>query len=499
MKSGDAVEVKPTSAPQKSKGKAGPNLQKPGKKLSTSSAQSSAQEDVFRIVPHSVEAEKAVLSSMLQAPSECIGEAMEGKLFADLFYSEGRQILYRTIVELYDNGQPANPIALTDLLRDRKQLDLVGGPSAIAEVMRFVASAADFGYYTGKLREKFILRRIISTSNAFIAKAYDEVPNITDLLDAYERDVLQVRESMESDEVILSIQEHLVKAIDHIQEMLDNPNSMAGVETGYNDFDKMTRGMQAGQMIVVAARPGMGKTSFAMNVVENVALKTKTAVAVFSLEMTSEQLVQRMLCSQAKIPMFKLLGGGALSEKRDFPRLTAAASRLAEAKIFIDDTPALSIMALRAKARRLKKQHNIGLIAIDYLQLLKSESKAAEQSRQNEVAEISQGVKALAKELELPIMVLAQLNRGVEGRTSNRPKLSDLRESGSIEQDADVVALLMRDAYYAESDADKDDLAGKATLIVAKQRNGATGDVSLFFNEEIMRFENGAKQAEPGE
>lgn len=500
MNPGDAVELKGSSAPQRSKQNAGPNLQKTGEKLSTSSAQDSSQPDEFRVVPHSVEAEKAVLSSMLQAPSECIGEAMEGKLFADLFYHEGRQILYQTIVELYDNGQPANPIALTDLLRDRKQLDIVGGPAAIAEIMRFVASAADFGYYTEKLREKFILRQIIKTSNHFSARAYDEVPNITDLLDAYERDVLQVRESMDSDQVILSIQEHLVTAIDHIQEMLDNPNAMAGIESGFSDLDKMTRGMQAGQMIVVAARPGMGKTSFAMNVVENVALKSKTPVAVFSLEMTSEQIVQRMLCSQAKIPMYKLLGGGALSEKRDFPRLTAAASRLAEAKVFIDDTPALSIMALRAKARRLKKQHNIGMIAIDYLQLLKSESKAAEQSRQNEVAEISQGVKALAKELELPIMVLAQLNRSPETRTgSNRPKLSDLRESGSIEQDADVVGLLMRDAYYAEGDDEKDELAGKATLIIAKQRNGATGDIPLFFNEEIMRFENGSRQEEPGE
>lgn len=489
--------MKSSSAPSQ---KAGPHLQKGPEKLSTSSSQDNPQSaaDVLRVVPHSVEAEKAVLSSMLQAPSECIGEAMEGRLFAELFYSEGRQILYRTIVELYDNGQPADPIALTDLLRDRSQLDIVGGPAEIAEIMRFVASAADFTYYTERLREKYILRRVISTSNEYISQAYGDAPNVNELLDKFETDVLHVRESMDSDAVVLSIQEHLVKAIDSIQEMMDNPGAMAGVSTGFTDLDKMTRGMQAGQMIVVAARPGMGKTSFAMNVVENVALKSKVPTAVFSLEMTSEQIVQRMLCSQAKIPMFKLLGGGTLSEKRDFPRLTGAASRLAEAKIFIDDTPALSIMALRAKARRLKKQHNIGLIAIDYLQLLKGSSQGKEHNRQQEVAEISQGVKALAKELELPIMVLAQLNRAPEaGGGSNRPKLSHLRESGSIEQDADVVGLLMRDAYYAESDDEKEELAGKATFIVAKQRNGATGDVPLFFNEEIMQFVNGTREEEP--
>lgn len=480
----EATTKPPAPTPRKNAGGGAPALQ-------TAPAQSYSQ-DTHRVVPHSIEAEKAVLSSMLQAPSECIGQAMEGKLFPELFYNEGRQILYRTIVELYDEGKPADPIAMTDLLRDRRQLDLIGGPSELAEILTFVASAADFGYYSGKLKDKYILRQVISASNANISKAYDDVPSVTDLLDGFERDVLAIREGMESEGGIQGIQHYLMEAIQQIQDMFDNPGKVSGIQTGFRDFDKKTQGLQGGQMIVIAARPSMGKTSLAMNIVENVSLKSKIPVAVFSLEMTSQQLVQRMLCSQASIPMHKMLGG-LLSEKRDFSKLQRAAGQLAEAKVFIDDTPSLSIMALRAKARRLKKQHDIGLIAIDYLQLLRSESKRAQDNRQQEVSEISSGVKALAKELNVPIIVLAQLNRSPETRSgSNRPMLSDLRESGSIEQDADLVGLLMRDAYYAQSEQEKEELAGKATLIIAKQRNGATGDVHLTFREELMRFETAA-------
>jgi replicative DNA helicase len=258
----------------------------------------------------------------------------------------------------------------------------------------------------------------------------------------------------------------------------------------------MTDGMHGAEMFVIAARPSMGKTALAMNIAEHVAIDGQKPVAIFSLEMSSQQLVQRMLCSRARVSLQKVKEG--FLRDRDFPCLTAAASKLAEARLFIDDTSAISILELRAKARRLKTQHDIQLIVIDYLQLLRSTSRRAQDNRQIEISEISAGIKALAKELGIPIIVLAQLNRNPEKRGGGKPLLSDLRESGSIEQDADVVALLIRDEYYAESDEERQDAEGKATLIIAKQRNGPVGDISLTFLKEFTRFEDRATSAEEG-
>ncbi len=475
----------PANFPQKSPKSAerAPNLQ--------SANPEGAAQDVQRVIPNSPDAEKAVLSSMLQAPNECIGEAMV-KLNSDQFYSPSRQILFETIVELHDNGQPVDIVALTQLLGDRKQLEQAGGPAELAEILTFAPSAAHFGYYSDIIRDKFVLREVIRSSNENIGRAYDEVPSVAALLDEFEREVLAIRESVDKEDAIKPMRDQVMEAIAQIEEQFNNRDSVSGVPTGFKDLDEKTNGLHGGEMFIVAARPSMGKTSFGMNIVENVALREQRPVAVFSLEMSSLALVQRLLCSQAGIDMNKMRSG-FLSEKRDFPRLTQAASRLAEAKIFIDDTPSLSIMAMRAKARRLKKQHNIELIAIDYLQLMRSESRRAQDNRQQEVAEISSGLKAIAKELNVPVLVLAQLNRGPETRTgSNRPRLSDLRESGSIEQDADVVGLLMRDAYYAENEDERDEMAGRSTLILAKQRNGATGDIPLTFRAELMRFEDRA-------
>ena len=284
-------------------------------------------------------------------------------------------------------------------------------------------------------------------------------------------------------------------AITQIDEMYHRRGQITGLATGLGDFDKMTDGLHGAEMIVIAARPSMGKTALAMNIAEHIAVELQKPIAVFSLEMSSQQLVQRLLCSRAKVNLGRVRDG-FLSE-RDFPALTAAASKLAESKFFIDDTPGLSILELRAKARRLKSQHDIAAIFIDYLQLLRSTSKRAQDNRQLEIAEISSGLKGLAKELNIPIVVLAQLNRNPEGRTGaslGRPRLSDLRESGSIEQDADVVGLLIRDEYYADTDEDKKEAEGKATLIIAKQRNGPVGDIPLTFLKEFTRFENRARE-----
>lgn len=476
----------PTNYPSKGKGgqRGAPNLQ--------GQQGAEGQTEIQRVIPNSPEAEKCVLSSMLQAPNECVGEAMV-RLKKDQFYSPGRQILFETIVELHDNGQPVDIVAITQLLGDRKMLDQVGGPAELAEILTFAPSAAHFGYYADIIRDKFVLREIIKSANENIGRAYEEVPSVAALLDEFEQEVLAIREGIDKEDSIKNMRDQVMEAIALIEEQFNNKDGTSGISTGFSDLDKMSNGLHGGEMFVLAARPSMGKTSFVMNIVEHVALREKKAVAVFSLEMSSLSLVQRLLCSQAAIDMNKMRSG-FLSEKRDFPRLTQAASRLAEAKIYIDDTPSLSIMAMRAKARRLKKQHNIELIAIDYLQLMRSESRRAQDNRQQEVAEISSGVKAIAKELNVPVIVLAQLNRGPETRAgSNRPKLSDLRESGSIEQDADVVGLLMRDAYYAESDEEREDMAGRSTLIIAKQRNGATGDVPLTFRAELMRFEDRAR------
>jgi replicative DNA helicase len=293
---------------------------------------------------------------------------------------------------------------------------------------------------------------------------------------------------------IVATKDLVMAAIEQIEKLYENRGSVTGIPTGFVELDRMTSGLHPAEMVVIAARPSMGKTALAMNIAEHVAMNVGKPVAVFSLEMSSQQLVQRLLCSRAKVDLQRVRNG-FLSE-RDFPSLTAAAAKLAAAKMFIDDTPGLSIMELRAKARRMKSQYDVRLIVIDYLQLLRSTSRRAQDNRQLEISEISGGIKALAKELDLPIIVVAQLNRQPDTRAKEggRPRLSDLRESGSIEQDADVVGLLVRPEYYETDDDAKQEKAGEAELIVAKQRNGPTGDVPLIFLKEYTRFESRARE-----
>ena len=285
-----------------------------------------------------------------------------------------------------------------------------------------------------------------------------------------------------------------MEAIETIEKLYERKGGITGISTGFVEFDRMTSGLHPAEMIVIAARPSMGKTAFAMNIAEHVAIQEKLAVAVFSLEMSSQQLVQRLLCSRARVNL-KKVRDGFLGE-REFSSLTSSASKLAEAKMFIDDTGSLSILELRAKARRLKAQHDIRLIVVDYLQLLRSTTRRGQENRQIEISEISGGLKGLAKELNIPIIVVAQLNRNPENRTGDskgRPRLSDLRESGSIEQDADLVGLLVREAYYADTDEEKEEAAGNADLIISKQRNGPIGDIPLTFLSEFTRFETRAR------
>ena len=397
------------------------------------------------------------------------------------------------LLELWNAAKPIDFITLTQVLRDRGQLDQVGGAAFVTELFTFIPTAANAAYYIEILQEKWTLRQVITTCTEYAARSYDEQDNVPSLLDEVEQQINKIaRERFQAKN--LSMKDQVMEAIESIEKLYERRGSITGLPTGYAELDKMTDGLHGAEMFVIAARPSMGKTALAMNIAEHVAVDHKKPVAIFSLEMSSQQLVQRLLCSRARVNLQRVRDG-FLSE-RDFPNLTTAASKLAESKIFIDDTAGLSILELRAKARRLKTQHDIQLIVIDYLQLLRSTSRRAQDNRQLEIAEISSGVKALAKELAIPIIVLAQLNRNPEnrsGESKGRPRLSDLRESGSIEQDADVVGLLVREEYYADTDDEKKESEGKATLIIAKQRNGPVGDVPLTFLKEFTRFEDRAR------
>lgn len=448
--------------------------------------------DVHRMLPQSQDAELGLLGSVLLSPQEVMGECVEKKIAPEHFHIPAHAIIYGILRELYDGNKPIDFILLTQLLRDRQLLDKVGGPAFVTSLFTFVPTAANASYYLEILKEKHTLRQIIITCTDLAARSYDEQENVDTFIDEVEKQVFAISESR-LNEKNFQIKDAVVSALDSIEKLYERKGEITGLATGFGDFDKMTDGLHSSEMIVIAARPSMGKTALAMNIAEHVALNGKHAVAVFSLEMSSQQLVQRLLCSRAKVNLGKVRDG--FMAERDFHNLTTAASKIAESKILIDDSAGISILELRAKARRMKAQHDIKLIVIDYLQLLKSTSRRAQDNRQLEIAEISNGVKALAKELEIPIIVLAQLNRNPENRTGEskgRPKLSDLRESGSIEQDADLVGLLVREEYYADNDEDKQEAEGKATLIIAKQRNGPVGDVPLTFLKEFTRFEDRA-------
>ncbi len=468
--------------------------------MSLRSPESSSSFAALRSMPANADAEKAALSCMLKSPHDVIGLAVE-LLNAECFYVPAHRLLYQTLLDLYRRpagGATIDLITLNAALSDRGLMEQVGGPAAVADLLDDVPSPKFFDHYAALLRDKFILRRIIQDCGESANRAYDVPENVAGLLDDVESKVLAIRTAAEREGDILPIQKHALKAVSTIEESFRNAGrGVTGLASGYAGLDRLLGGLHGGEMIVIAARPSMGKTALAMNLVENISLTANEPVpsAVFSLEMSAEQLTLRLICSRAGVEMGKLRGG-FLNQQRDFPRLMQAANSLAQSRIYIDDTPGLSIMELRAKARRLKKAYDIQLIAIDYLQLLKSTSKKADDSRQVEVAEISGGIKAIAKELDIPVIVLAQLNRNPESRGGGKPKMGDLRESGAIEQDADVVALLWREEYYAENEEEKEECAGKATLSIQKQRNGPTGEVKLTFRKEYMRFDRAREEGE---
>jgi replicative DNA helicase len=454
----------------------------------------SSSQDIHRTLPHSIEAEQGVLGSMLISPREIIAECVE-KINEEYFYVPAHQTIYTVLVELWNAGQGIDLITFTQVLRDRSLLETVGGAAAVTSLFTFVPTAANVTYYLEIVRDKYILRQIIAACTESVRRSFEEQDEVHNLLDEVEQKIFSVGEDRFKGQ-LLTMKDQVMEAIEAIEQLYERRGGITGIATGFAELDRMTNGLHEGEMIVIAARPSMGKTALAMNIAEHVAINEKLPVAVFSLEMSSQQLVQRLLCSRARVNLQKVRDG--FLAERDFPSLTAAASKLAEAQIFIDDTASLSILELRAKARRLKAQKDIKLIVVDYLQLLRSTTRRAQDNRQLEISEISSGLKGLAKELKVPVLVLAQLNRQPEARTGGKPRLSDLRESGSIEQDADLVGLLVRPEIYEEDEDARAEKAGEAELIIAKQRNGPVGEIALTFLKEFTRFEDRARNvAEP--
>ena len=448
--------------------------------------------NVDRLPPHSTEAEQGVLGCVLLSPNECLGLCVEKfKGGGEVFYDLRHQHLFTLLVEMYDQKSPIDLITVQQRLRDKQQLDAMGGIAYLSALLDAVPSAANLSYYADIVREKYLLRKMIRTCTEVVGRVHEYEGEVDALLDEVERDVLRISEER-VEASTLTIKELVHGAINKIEDFHARQGMLTGIATGFPDFDKMTSGLHGGEMVVIAARPSMGKTSLAMNIAEHIVLEERQPVGVFSLEMTAESLVLRMLCSRSRVNL-RNIREGFLAE-RDFPKLTGAAGKLSNAPLYIDDSPGLSILQLRAKARRMWQQYGIKLFVIDYLQLLNSTSRRAE-NRQQEIADISNGVKALAKELKVPIIVLSQLNRELEKDKNRKPRLSDLRESGAIEQDADLVALLYKPSSGGDEEggAVEEQDAVPVNLLIAKQRNGPTGDVNLTLLKSYTRFESAAK------
>jgi len=419
---------------------------------------------------------------------ECLAKLKGG---SEVFYDLRHQALFDLLAEMFDKREAIDLVTLSERLKERKLMESVGGISYVAGLPDVVPSAANLIWYLNIVQEKHLLRRMIKVCTEVVGRAYDYEGEVDQLMDEIERDILRIGESRVQSSAN-TIKELVKGAINTIEDYHQRQGTLTGIGTGFVDLDKLTTGLHGGEMIVIAARPSVGKTALAMNIAEHVALEERLPVGVFSLEMTAASLVLRMLCSRSRVNL-RNVREGFLAE-RDFPKLTGAAGKLSSAPLFIDDSSGLSILQLRAKARRMFQQYGIKLFVIDYLQLLHTSSRRAE-NRQQEIADISSGIKALAKELNVPVIVLSQLNREVEREKGRPPRLSDLRESGAIEQDADVVGLL-----YRVTKDDDEPATGSANdaqainLLIAKQRNGpADEDICLTFLKQYTRFESAAK------
>ncbi len=439
---------------------------------------------VSRGMPESLMAEAAVLGSMIIDP-ECIGEVIE-KVSSEAFYRVEHQIIFEALTGLYEKnrGGVLDAVLLRDELVKRGQLEQAGGVEYVGKIMDSVPSSANVLYYAGIIKDKMLLREIIAAASDILDEAYSEAGETSEKLDEAERKIFAI-----TNKKISGAPVELKDLVSEAYELIEKREGkhVTGLATGYYELDDLTCGLQNGEMIIIAGRPSMGKTSLALNIAENIGVNENKPVAIFSLEMGRQQLAERFLCSNSQIDS-QLVRKGMLSTE-NYEELVNACGRLSEAPIYVDDTAGLTPLELRGKARRLKKRYNIKCVVVDYLQLM-SLGRGRIESRQQEITTISRYIKALARELDIPVVVLSQLNRAPEGREGHRPRMSDLRESGSIEQDADVVMLLHREDYYHHEDGYED--TNTAQVIIAKQRNGPTGSVELIFRERFTRFENAA-------
>ena len=432
-----------------------------------------------KLPPYNEEAEQYVLGACFGS-GDAFARAVE-IIELDDFYKTSHRKIFSAMQFLFEANSPIDILTIADRLRKNNDLDDAGGMDYLSFLEGLVPTSAAISHHSKIIREKKVLRDLIETATEIVASSYEDSDDADEILDMAERSIFEISEKR-TKRSFYSIKEIVKSSFDSIEKLFEKPGMVTGVETGFRDLDQITSGLQPSDLIIIAARPSMGKTSLALDIARFAACKRNVPTAIFSLEMSKEQLGMRMLCSEARVSSVKLRTGFLATS--DWPNLTAAAGRVSEAPIFIDDSPQLSTLDVRARSRRLKSEHSLGLIIIDYLQLMHGSRKI--ESRQLEISEISRGLKGLAKELNVPIIALSQLSRAVESRTDKRPLLSDLRESGSIEQDADVVAFIYRDEVY-EKETTK---AGIAEILIRKQRNGPTGEVELAFLKEYTRFEN---------
>lgn len=440
---------------------------------------STEMQSLGRIPPHSIEGEQSVLGAMILDKNAVI-TATEILKPSD-FYKEAHREIYESILEIYNRDEPVDLITLSEELKKRNTLDAIGGILYLADLSEAISTTANIRFYCEIVEEKSILRRLINASSEIIAKGYEADEDINIIIEAAEKKIFDITQKR-SREGLDPIKEVLLESFSRIEQMALNKGDLTGLTTGFIDLDRKTSGLQKSDLVLVAARPAMGKSAFSVNLAVNSALKGGASVAIFSLEMSKEQIVQRMLSSESHVELQKVINGKL--DEDDWPKLVRAMGPLSQAKIFIDDTPGITLMEMKAKCRKLKMEKGLDLVMIDYLQLMSGEGR--NENRQQEISAISRGLKILAKEMDCPVIALSQLSRAPEMRSDHRPILSDLRESGAIEQDADIVMFLYRDDYY-HPDSEKKNIG---EVIIAKHRNGPTGTVELVFMGEYTKFLN---------
>ncbi len=458
--------------------------------MTSSYTKKKKEEELSQLMPQNIDAEEAILGAILVNPS-CMNRIVEN-LRPESFYKPANRYVYEAMLQLYNGEDKIDIVSVSDVLNMNQKLELVGGRAYINDLSYNTITTANVEYYAKIVQEKAIKRSLINAGSEIVSSGYDLNP-IEESLEQAEKLIFDIA-SQKASKSLISIKDLVYDVYEKIEERANNKGQLTGVATDFYDLDTLTNGFQKSDLIILAARPAMGKTAFALNIAQNVAIKAKVPVAIFSLEMSKDQLAQRLMCSEAEVDTQRLKTGNM--QAKDWEKMANAAARLSESKIYIDDTAGCTITDLRAKCRRLAMaEKDLGLIVIDYLQLIEGTGR---EDRMQQISSISRGLKILAKELNVPILALSQLSRAVESRTDKRPMLSDLRESGSIEQDADIVMFIYRDEYYKNADSEEDDAQkaankGEAEIIIAKHRNGPVGTVKLLFQGSITKFKNPVK------